>query len=84
MKRHYEIMRIMRTKKLDERDSKEAVDSLLYIYLAILYRKEDVFGVSVSSSSSTCHVNLTKLLKPTFLRRDSIQKSSLRTLLSGL
>jgi len=66
MKRHYEIMRIMRTKKLDERDSKEAVDSLLYIYLAILYRKEDVFGVSVSSSSSTCHVNLTKLLNQLF------------------
>jgi len=56
----------MRTKILDERDFKEAVDSILYIYLAILDRKEVLLGVSVSSSSSTCHVNLTKLLSQLF------------------
>ena len=83
MKRHYEIMRIMRTKILDECDFKEVVDSILYIFLAIRYRKEDLLSVSVSSSSSTCHVNFTKLLSQLF-SADSIQKHSLRTLLSGL
>jgi hypothetical protein len=49
MKRHYEIMRIMRTKVVNLRDLFEGVEGILYVYRAALYRVENLKGVSISS-----------------------------------
>jgi hypothetical protein len=49
MKRHYEIMRIMRTKILSMRELQEGVQGILYIQGAISYRVKDLISVSVSS-----------------------------------
>jgi hypothetical protein len=51
MKRHYEIMRIMRTKVVDHRDPDEAVDSIYCVHDAIVYRIGDLTSASVLSSS---------------------------------
>jgi hypothetical protein len=50
MKRHYEIMRIMRTKILNMRDLLEGAQGILYIHEAITYRVQDLTRVSVSST----------------------------------
>jgi hypothetical protein len=49
MKRHYEIMRIMRTKILSMRELQEGAQGIQYIFEAALYRVKDLRGVSVSS-----------------------------------
>jgi hypothetical protein len=51
MKRHYEIMRIMRTKVVNLRDLFEGVEGILYVYRAVLHRVGDLTGVSISSPS---------------------------------
>jgi hypothetical protein len=49
MKRHYEIMRIMRTKIVDSRELWHCVESVLYVYDAIGYRVNDL------ASMLACH-----------------------------
>jgi hypothetical protein len=50
MKRHYEIMRIMRTKVVNVRELSEGGDGISYVSWAIEDRVEDLISVSVSSS----------------------------------
>jgi hypothetical protein len=47
MKRHYEIMRVMRTKILSMRELLDGADGIIYIREAIMYRVQDLTGVSV-------------------------------------
>ena len=58
MKRHYEIMRIMRTKLLSEHELQEGAQCIVYIQEAITHRVENLTRVSVSSSTAACYVNL--------------------------
>jgi hypothetical protein len=58
MKRHYEIMRIMRTKILSMREILEGAQGILYIISAIIYRVQDLTRASVSSSIVACYINM--------------------------
>lgn len=58
MKRHYEIMRIMRTKILNMRELLEGVQGIQYINDAVYDRVEDLRSMSVSPSTVACYVNL--------------------------
>ena len=49
MKRHYEIMRIMRVKVVDSRELWNSVASVLYVVDAIRYRVDDLASMSASS-----------------------------------
>lgn len=49
MNRHYEIMRIMRTKIVNPRDLVEGESCILYVQDAITYRVEDLTSLSISS-----------------------------------
>jgi hypothetical protein len=49
MKRHYEIMRIMRANVVDSRELWNSVESILYLHDAIRYRVDDLASMSVSS-----------------------------------
>jgi hypothetical protein len=49
MKRHYEIMRIMRTKVVDSRELWNSVESVLCLEEAIRYRMDDLACVFTSS-----------------------------------
>ena len=51
MKRHYEIMRIMRAKVVDSRELWNSVESVLYLRDAIRYRVDDLASMFPSSSS---------------------------------
>jgi hypothetical protein len=51
MKRHYEIMRIMRTKILSMRELQEGAQGIVYIQGAVSYRVKDLKRVSDSSST---------------------------------
>jgi hypothetical protein len=53
MKRHYEIMRIMRTKILSMRELLDGWQGVMYIYEAIKYRVQDLTRVSTTSSTVT-------------------------------
>ena len=53
MKRHYEIMRIMRTKILSMRELLDGWQGVMYIYEAIKYRVQDLTRVSTPSSTVT-------------------------------
>jgi len=50
MKRHYEIMRVMRGKVVDSREIWNCVESVLYVEDAIRYRVDDLACVFASSS----------------------------------
>jgi hypothetical protein len=52
MKRHYEIMRAMRTKVLDSRELWYSVDTILYVIDASQYRANDLKSTSPSFSLS--------------------------------
>jgi hypothetical protein len=58
MKRHYEIMRIMRTKILSMRELLDGTNGIMYIREAITYRVQDLTRVSILSSTVACCVNL--------------------------
>jgi hypothetical protein len=62
MKRHYEIMRIMRTKIPSMHELLEGAQGILYIRDAIMYRVDDLKRLSVSSSTVACDVNLNRQL----------------------
>src|ERR1700761_8603401 len=81
MKRHYEIMRIMRTKILSMRELQEGAQGIVWIREAIFYRVQDLTCVSVSSSTVACYVNLTQTIS---LSRDSIPRNSSKVSLLGL
>ena len=57
MKRHYEVMRIMRTKILSMRELQEGAQGILYIFEAAFYRVKDLRSVSVSSSTVPAMLN---------------------------
>lgn len=54
MKRHYEIMRIMRTKVVNFRDLFEGAECISHVLRAVTHRVEDLTSLSVSSSSAAC------------------------------
>lgn len=58
MKRHYEIMRIMRTKILNMREILEGMQGIEYIEYAVFDRVQDLRRMSVSPSTVACYVNL--------------------------
>jgi hypothetical protein len=60
MKRHYEIMRIMRTKIPSMHELLEGVRGILFIHDAITLRVEDLKRMSDSSSTVACYFNLNR------------------------
>ena len=66
MKRHYEIMRIMRTKVVNLRDLFEGVEGILYVYRAVLHRVGDLTGMSISSPSGRYRINLISPISDNF------------------
>ena len=60
MKRHYEIMRIMRTKIPSMHELLEGVQGILYIHEAITQRVDDLKRMSDSSSTVARYVNLNR------------------------
>jgi hypothetical protein len=54
MKRHYEIMRIMRTKILNMRELTEGAQGIIYINEAIVYRVQGLTRMSVSPFTVAC------------------------------
>jgi hypothetical protein len=57
MKRHYEIMRAMRTKILSMRELVEGAQGIMYIHSAIVYRVQDLKRVSILSPTVACCAN---------------------------
>lgn len=57
MKRHYEIMRLMRTKVLSMRELVEGAQGILYVHNAIVYRVQDLKRVSVLSPTVACYAD---------------------------
>lgn len=58
MRRHYEIMRVMRSKILSMRELQEGMQGILYIHNAAIYRVQDLERASVSSSAVILYANL--------------------------
>jgi hypothetical protein len=58
MKRHYEIMRIMRTKTLNMRELLEGAQGILYINEAVVDRVQGLTRMPVSPSTVARSVNL--------------------------
>jgi len=58
MKRHYEIMRVMRTKILNMRELMEGAQGILYINEAVVDRVQGLTRMPVSPSIGACYVNL--------------------------
>ena len=58
MKRHYEIMRVMRTKVLDPRELRSGADSLNMVGNAIRLRMDDLTSTpsSISLAGSVAHM----------------------------
>jgi len=56
MKRHYEIMRVMRTKVLSMRELVEGAQGIMYIHSAIVYRVQDLKRVSILSPTVACQL----------------------------
>jgi hypothetical protein len=56
MKRHYEIMRAMRTKVLDWRELGSGVESFISVKDAIQYRVNDLTSISSLISLASCLV----------------------------
>jgi hypothetical protein len=80
MKRHYEIMRSMRTKIISMRELQEGAQGILYIQEAIKYRVQDLTRASVSSSTVACYVNLVlrQLLSAETRSRETVPKLRFR------
>jgi hypothetical protein len=57
MKRHYEIMRVMRTKVLSMRELVEGAQGIMYIHSAITYRVQDLKRVSILSPTVAYYAN---------------------------
>ena len=57
MKRHYEIMRLMRTKVLSMRELVEGAQGILYVHNAIVYRVQDLKRLSVLSPTVACYAD---------------------------
>ncbi len=58
MKRHYEIMRIMRTKVVNFHDLYKGTQGILYVKDAIEYRVKNLASPSVSPTYAACRINL--------------------------
>jgi hypothetical protein len=58
MKRHYEIMRVMRTKVLDLDVLMEGMTSMYYVCDAITYRVNDLASTSVLLSATPSRTDL--------------------------
>jgi hypothetical protein len=74
MKRHYEIMRIMRTKILTMGELTEGAQGIIYIREAIKYRVQDLTRVSISSFTVMCYVYLIRrqLFSPETRPRETV------------
>jgi hypothetical protein len=84
MKRHYEIMRIMRTKVVDARELSEGSDSILCVYRAVRYRIEELTSVSVSSSFAACYTYLIDPLSDNFSQQRLDPKKHFKTFTYGI
>jgi hypothetical protein len=58
MKRHYEVMRIMRTKILSMRELQEGMQGILFINNAVIYRVQDLIRASILSPAMIFYANL--------------------------
>jgi hypothetical protein len=79
MKRHYEIMRIMRTKVLDARELSEGVKSMSCVQDAIRYRVDDLTSLSTCLSPALSYVDLLDS-QTTLFNRSWMSRSSSKTL----
>jgi hypothetical protein len=57
MKRHYAIMRTMRTKILSMRELQEGMEGILFIHNAIVYRFQDLKCAPVLSPAVIFYTN---------------------------
>ena len=57
MKRHYEVMRVMRTKVLTMQELVEGAQGIMYIRSAIVYRVQDLERVSILSPTVAYYTN---------------------------
>lgn len=62
MKRHYEIMRVMRTKVLSMRELVEGAQGIMYIHNAVVYRVQDLKRVSIRRPQSRWPAMLTSFV----------------------
>jgi hypothetical protein len=58
MKRHYEVMRLMRSKTLNMRELLEGAQGILYINEAVVDRVQGLTRMSILPSTVACCVNL--------------------------
>jgi hypothetical protein len=70
MKRHYEIMRIMRTKVLDTRELWFSLDSILFVQDAIKHRVNNLISMSAALCSAALHAGLTNAARYRFSEKN--------------
>ncbi len=78
MKRHYEIMRAMRTKVLDSRELWYGVESILYVKDAIRYRMNDLTSTSFPISPAGLYHLLYRRTQTSFPNKNSTPRNSTR------
>ena len=66
MKRHYEIMRIMRSKIPDSREMYDSAASIRCVYDAVSYRVDDLTSTFCLFSSSAWYAYLIDVLRHIF------------------
>jgi len=66
MKRHYEIMRVMRTKLPDSREIWESVQSICSVYDAVSYRVDDLNSMLSLISAVAWYTDLIDLYRLLF------------------
>jgi len=84
MKRHYEIMRIMRTTVVNARELSEGREGILCACRAVTYRIEELTSVSISFSSAACHTNLIDPLSDNFSQQRLDPEKQFQTFAYGI
>jgi hypothetical protein len=84
MKRHYETMRIMRTKIINFRDLFEGKDDIFWVVRAISIRVKDLTSMLVLSSFATRHINLIDPLSDNFSQQRLDPEKQFQTFAYGI
>ena len=66
MKRHYEVMKMMRTKILHPREIWDSVDSICYVHDAVSYRVNDLTSIISLLSSVIRYADLIDVYRQFF------------------
>jgi len=84
MKRHYEIMRAMRTKVLDSRELWYSVGTIFYVNDAIQYRVNDLKSTSPSFSLSSLAALRRSIHKDIFTQQRNNPEKHFQTFAYGI